>query len=217
MDPTMTPPLLTSRQAHQVKATLTAHCLCMYLMAITDTDCLFIYRFWDPLFPAMLLSPGGCLATHTALPFSTFQGSTGCATVSMKVYRHAQHMFLQFCHWYGLLPILADQETLLYFATFLANAKGLQHGTIIGYLYEVHALHFNMGLLDPLKGALGLQKCLRTIHIQSNPESCKLAFTYGLLVLAWPLPQFPTQQVLWAALTIAHFGLLHTGEFTMDQ
>ena len=74
-------------------------------------------------------------------------------------------MFLHFCHCYDLLPVPADQGTLLYFATFLANAKGLQHRTIIGYLNGVHVLHINMGLPDPLKGALRLQKCLRAIHI----------------------------------------------------
>ena len=67
-----------------------------------------------------------------------------------------------------------------------------------------------MGLPDPLKGAIRLQKFLRAIRIQSNPESHKLAFTYNLLVLAQPLHQFPAQKVLWAALTMAHFGLLHT-------
>ena len=105
----------------------------------------------------------------------------------------------------------------MYFATFLGDARGLQHETIVGYLYGVQALHINMGLMDPLKGALQLHKCLWAIHIQSNPESHKLAFTYDLLVLACPLHQFPAQQVLWAALTMAHFRLLWTGEFIVDQ
>ena len=107
----------------------------------------------------------------------------GVQQSTCKVYRHAQHMFLQFCHCYGLLPIPADQETLLYFATFLADAKGLHHRTIISYFYGVHALHIDMGLSDPLKGPLRVQKCLRAIHIQSNTESHKLAITYDLLVL----------------------------------
>ena len=59
------------------------------------------------------------------------------------------------------LPIPTDQETLLYFATFLADAKGLQHGTIIGYLYGVLALHINMGLLDPLKVQSGCTNASR--------------------------------------------------------
>ena len=49
--------------------------------AITHTDCLFTYRSWNLLFPAMHLYPGRCLATHTAQSFSTFQGSTGHPTV----------------------------------------------------------------------------------------------------------------------------------------
>ena len=89
-----------------------------------------------PSFQRMLLSPGAgvwpltqlCLSAHSKV-LQGIQQST------CKVYGHAQHMFLQFCHCYGLLPIPADQETLLYFATFLVSAKGLQHGTIIGYLY----------------------------------------------------------------------------------
>ena len=105
----------------------------------------------------------------------------------------------------------------MYFVTFLADAKGLQHGTIIGYLYGVQVLHIDMGLSDQLKGTLYLHKCLWAIHIQSNPESCKLALMYNLLVPAWPLHQFPAQQVLWATLTMAHFSLLWTGEFTVDQ
>ena len=53
-------------------------------MAITDTDCLFIYRSQNLLLPAMLLYPGRCLATHTALNFSTFQGSTEHTTFYMQ-------------------------------------------------------------------------------------------------------------------------------------
>ena len=74
-----------------------------------------------------------------------------------------------------------------------------------------------MGLSDLLKGMLCLHKCLRAIHLQSHPESHNLAFMYDLLVLAWPLHQLPVQQVLWAALTMAHFSLLQTGKFIVDQ
>ena len=141
----------------------------------------------------------------------------GIQQSTCKVYGHGQHMFIQFCHCYGLLPIPADQETLLYFATFLADVKGLLHGTIFSYLYRVWVLHIDMGLSDPLKGALQLHKCLWAIHIQSNLESHKLAFMYNLLVLAHPLLKFPAQQVLWAALTMAHFNLLWTDKFAVDQ
>ena len=151
-----------------------------------------------------------CLAAHSKVLHGIQQSIC-------RVYGHAQLMFLQFCQCYSLLPIPADQETLLYFATFLVNTKGLQHGTITSYLYGVWALHIDMGLSDPLKGMLSLHICLWAIHIQSHPESHKLAFMYDLLVLVQPLYQFPAQQVLWAALTMAHFGLLQTGEFTVDQ
>ena len=65
--------------------------------------------------------------------------------------------------------------------------------------------------------SLCMYKCIWAIHIQSNPESGKLAFMYDLLVLAQPLHKFPRQQVLWTALTMVHFSLLQTGEFMVDQ
>ena len=121
------------------------------------------------------------------------------------------------CHCYGLLLVPTNQETLLCFTTFLADAKGLQHRTILCYLYGVWALHINMGLSDHLKGAVWLHKGIWVIHIQSNPAACKLAFTYKLLVLAHPLHMFHTQQALLATLTLAHFTFLKMGKFTVDQ
>ena len=116
-------------------------------------------------------------------------------------------------------PYPLDQETLLYFATFLADAKGLQHGTIISYLYGVQTLlHINMGLSDPLKGDLHLHKCLQAIHIQSNPESRKLAFMYDLLVLSLASTQVSSTASLMGCLN--HGPLLvclQTGKFTVDQ
>ena len=154
--------------------TLIANSLPLIPMAITHTDCLFTYRSWNLLFPAVLSYPGRCLATCTAQSFSTFQGPTGHPAV------YTQGLWA--CSTYVppvlslLWPVPMDLETLLYFDTFLADAKGLQHGTIIEYLYGVYALHINMGLPDPLKGVLRLHKCLRAIHIQSNLESQNAGF-----------------------------------------
>ena len=133
------------------------------LIDFTDTD--LVSPPTSPgnstLWPCICILPQLCLSTHS-------QVLQGVQQSTYKVYRHAQHTFLQFCHCYSLLPVPTNQETLLYFATFLANAKGLQHGTILSYVYGVQALHINMGLSDPLKGALWLHKCFWAIHIQSN-------------------------------------------------
>ena len=74
-----------------------------------------------------------------------------------------------------------------------------------------------MGLSDPFKAALQLNECLWAIHIQCNPESCKLAFAYDLLVLVQSLHQFSVHKVLWATLTMVHFGLLQADKFMVDQ
>ena len=148
-----------------------------YVMVIIDTDHLSLpgpgnSLLWPSIHPLAAIWPLTwlCLSAHSKV-------IQGVQQSTCKVYGHAQHTFLQFCHCYGLLPVPVDQETLLYFATFLVDARGLQHGTIVGYLYGVQVLHISMGLSDPLKGALQLHKCVWAIHIQSHPESHKLAFT----------------------------------------
>ena len=186
-------------------------------MVIIDTDHLSLpgprnSSLWPSIHPLAGIWP--LTWVHLSAHAKVIQG---VQQSTHKVCRHTQHTFLQFCHCYGLLPVPTDQEILLYFATFLANTRGLQHGTIVGYLFGVWALHIDMGMLDPLKGALWLHKCLWALHIQSNPESHKLAFMHDLLVLAQSLHQFPAQQALCAALNMAHFGPLQTGEFTVDQ
>ena len=158
---------------------------------------------------------GHLLSSHTSIPWQAPGYSHSLIFQHIpRFYRASNSLHTKSI---GMLIIPVDQETLLYFATILADANGLQHGTILKYLYGVQALHINMGLSDPLRGALWLHKCLWVIHIQSNLESHKLAFMYNLLVLAWPLHQFPVQKVLWSALTRVHFGLLWTGEFMVDQ
>ena len=126
-----------------------------------------LHRFFSSDFqvPAPHPSSGRHLTTPTALPLSAVQGATGHPADYTQGLWASQHMFLQFCHYYGLLPVPDDQETLLHFATFLADAKGLQHGTIHGYLYGVRVLYIDMGLSNPLKGTFWLYKGLQTIHI----------------------------------------------------
>ena len=58
--------------------------------------------------------------------------------------------------------------------------------------------------------------CLGHTHSVS-PRVSQAGLYIGPAGTGQPLHQFPAQQVLWAALTMAHFGLLWTGEFTVDQ
>ena len=175
------------------------------------------FRSWDLQVPAPHPPSGRNLASPKAPSLSEVQGATGHPAVHTQSLHACPADIPPVLHCYGLLPVPANQETLLCFTTFLADAKVLQKRTILGYLYGVRALHIDMGLSDPLKGALWLHKGLLAIHIQSNPASHKLAFTYKLLVLTHPLHKFPAQLVLWAALIMAHFCFFQMGEFMVDQ
>ena len=72
---------------------------------------------------------GHCLSSASQHSWRCCRASSSQLT---RVYVHAQDIFLQFCQYYDLLLVPADQETLLCFATFLADAKGLQHRTVLG-------------------------------------------------------------------------------------
>ena len=141
-----------------------------------------------------------CLSAHSKVWHGVQQSTC-------RFYGHAQHTFLQFCHCYSLLPIPADQKTLLYFATFLANAKGLKHGTVIGYVYRVWALHIDMGLSDLLKGALA---CINVFgpyifSLTQNLESWPSHTIYwywpslytSFLPWPWPISVFFEQAYSW--------------------
>ena len=71
------------------------------------------FLFSDFQVPAPHLSSDRCLATPTASPLSKSKVLQGILQSICKVYGHAQHTFLQFCHYNSLLPVPADQETLV--------------------------------------------------------------------------------------------------------
>ena len=123
--------------------------------------------------------------------------SSATAVASCPYWQITRHSCTSLPSW----PMLKASSTGPSSATYM----GCMHSTLT-WACHIHS-----------KGPQDYTKCLRAIHIQSNQESHKMAFTYDLLVLAGPLHQFSAQQVLWAALTMAHFSLLHTGEFTVDQ
>ena len=139
-------------------------------MDITDTDYLFISRSWELLSLTMHPSPGMCLAAHTALHFSTFQGSTWHPIVYIQG--------LQACSAYipPVLPLLrppADThrsgDTIV-----LCHLLGRCQRSPTWHYFSVTYMGcecYTLGLSDPLKGTLCLHKCLWAIHMQSNPVS----------------------------------------------
>ena len=178
-----------------------------------------LHRFWslDLQVSAQHLSSGRCLATPTALPLSAVQGATGHPAV------HMQGLWALQAYVPSVLPLLQpppsacqsrDPPVLCYFPCRYQRPPAWNIPQIP--VWGESASHQHRPV-RPTKSAPWLHKDIQAIHIQSNPTSCKLAFTYELLALAHPLHKFPAQCILWAALTMANFGFLQMGKFMVDQ
>ena len=153
-------------------------------MDFTDAFCLssqiLVLRFQVPTLHS---SSGRCLSAATALPLSTVQSAIGHPAV------YTQGLWACPAHVPPVLPLLwppasacrpRDTLVICYFPSRGQRPPAWNNPQIPIW---GDVLHIDMGLSDPLKGALLLHKGLWAIHIQSNPVSHKFAFTYELLVL----------------------------------
>ena len=155
-------------------------------------------------FQPCILSPGRHLATHTALSFSTFQGSTGCLTVfTCKVYGHTQHT----CSSSSVIAMAScpKQQFKRHSCTLLPSwpmPKAFQHmGLSLDSYTGCECCTSTWASQTHSKAHSGYINASGPYIFSLTQQSHKLAFMYDLLVLAQPLHQFPVQKVLWATLT----------------
>ena len=97
----------------------------------------------------------------------------------------------------------------------------LQHcyAMVHHHLVAIHLAHITLGLPNPLLNCPQLQQLLwATWRQQPLPQldSGHQGITTDFLHIARPLhcPQIPRDRVLWATLTMGHYGLFHSGELT---
>jgi len=141
-------------------------------------------------------------------PLSTLQVKAheyfagGLADSSHRTYNSAQRQFLQFCREFSFDPFPASEETLILFATHLAQRIKPQSITV--YLAAVRSLHVAHGLSNPLQPGLKLKQTLRGIERQhfSAPKQ-KLPLTFDILSAVKPFlnSRSDDDNVKWAALT----------------
>lgn len=139
----------------------------------------------------------------------------GLKSNTRKTYSSAQQQFLNFCSQFSFVSCPASEKILLMYVSYLHN-KGLKSSTISVYLAAVRSLHIQEGLSDPLVGCLRLKRALKAVINNSSPPSQKLPITCDILerIKSAMLNVFD-HQMLWAAFTLAYFGLLRAAEFTV--
>lgn len=134
---------------------------------------------------------------------------------TQKTYSSAQKQFQKFCLKFSLAPVPASEDTLLMYISHLNN-KGLKGSTISVYIAAVRSLHIQEGLPDPLVGCLRVKRALKAVNSSSGPPSQKLPVTCEILKrIQSVMLNIYDHKMLWAAYTVAYFGLLRAAEFTV--
>ena len=136
---------------------------------------------------------------------------------TQRTYNSAQKQYLEFCKIYGYAPILASEELLLMYLAYLQR-KSLKYASVNVYFAAVRCPHVLEGHGNPLEGALRLKQAFKAVRLNSGPQKQKLPITFELLSkLKYKLSDSYNNKLLWAAMTMAYFGLLRASEFCTDK
>ena len=131
--------------------------------------------------------------------------------------QHMQSIPVQACSWYQLQAFPVSEDTLMVYITYLDDHLQCCYATIHHHLAAIHSAHIALGLPNPLLHCPRLQQLLRATWRQQplpQPDSGCQGITTEFLHRAKPLhcPQSPRDRVLWAALTMGHYSLFHSGK-----
>ena len=152
----------------------------------------------------------------TGLTHSDFSG--GLPDSSHRTYTSVQRQFLQFCRDFSLDPLAAAEDTLILFATHLAQR--IKPQSIQVYLAAVCSLHVAHGLSNPLLPGLKLKQTLRGIERQHFclPKQ-KMPLTFDIIrdIKSFLNPLCTDDRVQRAAIATSHFLMLRASEFTVPS
>ena len=143
--------------------------------------------------------------------------ANGLARSTRQTYSTGQRLFADFCAMARIVPLPADEWSLMLFITWLHSVRHLSPATVSVYLASVRSLHVDRGFPDPLNDTPRLHRVLRGIQRSSaSPRSSRLPVTQPILLAiqsAFSLAVFD-HCMFWAACSLAFFGFLPVSEFT---
>ena len=132
-----------------------------------------------------------------------------------RTYNSAQRYYIDFCKQYKLTILASDQNTLLLYVAHMYHCN-YKINSIKVYLSAVRAMNIEEGYSNPLEDAIKVDLALRAITINSKAPCQKLPITYQLLCrVSQYINKSYESKLLWAAMTIGHFGLLRASEFVI--
>ena len=141
---------------------------------------------------------------------------SGNRVSTQKTYSSTQKQYLEFCDHYTLCPVPATEEVLLLYVSHLFRVKKLRYTSIYVHLASIRSLHIVNGWSSPLENTPRLKLALRSMEISSTPVKQKLPISINMLYQIYScLDQSYNSCLIWSAMTLGHFGLLRSAEFTV--
>ena len=151
--------------------------------------------------------------------------TNGLAPSTQRCYSAGQQRYIQFCTQADVIPIPTSENTLSFFAAYLARS-GLAYSTIKVYFSSIGNLHLSCSQHIAYQTALTprLEQILRGIKREqafTRSERIRLPITIDIMHKIYDvLSKTPTKYqeiMLWAACCTAFFGFLRVGEMTVPS
>ena len=144
----------------------------------------------------------------------------GLATSTMKSYQSAQRSFLKFCNQLNIVPLPAQEWTLIIYAAHLAQTVSVS--TIKMHMAAIRHLHIIQGLDSPPTTSPRIHLVTNGIQrVRPRVSQSRLPVTPTILRrVKVVLDQDPlgfSSILLWAVCCTAFFGFMRSGEFTVPS
>ena len=143
------------------------------------------------------------------------------ANSSRHTYNHGQYCFASFCSNHNIKPYPLSQHTLCFFAAFLA--RSLSYATIRTYLAALHLKNIELGYYTDFTPMQNLHMLLRGIRrvksTSTRPSRLPITMHIMKILKSCLLSSSIHKQdriMLWAAFTVAFFGLLRSSEYCCE-
>ena len=183
------------------------------------------YEFGPPAdFPGLPHCPGHPCAQDSELEATTRSVlRNSLAPASHRAYNNGQRQYYAFCRDYGIRPVPASTDTLVYFVGYLRR-RGLTGATARQYLSAVRQLHVQHNVPYVGGNAPLVSAAPRGSHARGPGHGTRrrrpITIEELRILKGRPghiLPSYWDQLCLWAACTLAFYAGLRCGEYLSTE
>ena len=141
-----------------------------------------------------------------------------------RIYHGKQQMFQSFCAWYHLTAFPASEDMLMVCTTYMDEYLQRHYTTVYHYMVAIHVADITPGLPNPLQNHPHLQQFFQVQFAMATTTAPAGLWPtrHHHRVPSWQARllhqlHIPKDSVLWAALTLCHYSLIHSSEACATQ